>query len=295
MEAILSYFSDRQHGPSPRTREDLPSNVWGGIITEIGSRVGDGSFGATYPDRCVDNPSSIYGTDEDAFARALVAEIPDLAWPLRADTQPELATVFDLIEFCSRAVAFPKIIDWHRYYNHPHLEINFDQGRAAFSEIINRVFARNGIAYLLTGAGQVQRIGPPIVSDALARATFRTGDNYLDKLLEESRRRYFDSDFAVRKDALEKLWDAWERLKTLEPGKDKQASIKALLDRVAVEPEFRGLVEKDALELTSIGNKFMIRHSEITKVPITNNAQVDYLFHQLFNLIWLALRSTNRT
>ena len=36
----------------------------------------------------------------------------------------------------------------------------------------------------------------------------------------------------VSKEALEKLWDAWERLKTLEAG-DKKSSIKTLLDKAA--------------------------------------------------------------
>jgi len=35
----------------------------------------------------------------------------------------------------------------------------------------------------------------------------------------------------VRRESLEKLWDAWERLKTVEPGGDKKAQAKALLDK----------------------------------------------------------------
>lgn len=87
--------------------------------------------------------------------------------------------------------------------------------------------------------------------------------------------------------------DAWERLKTLEPG-DKKASIKALLDRVTNEPMMRARLEQEARELTDIGNTFMIRHTEIGKVPISDSAQVDLLFHCIFSFIRLTLKATVR-
>ena len=93
---------------------------------------------------------------------------------------------------------------------------------------------------------------------------------------------------------MEKLWDAWERLKTIEAGKDKKARVTAILDKVGNEPNFRERIEKEALELTEIGNKFMIRHTETDKVPVKDSAQVDYLFHRMFALIWLLLHASGR-
>jgi hypothetical protein len=75
-----------------------------------------------------------------------------------------------------------------------------------------------------------------------------------------SRQKFLNRSLNVRRESLEKLWDAWERLKTVEPGKDKKASAKALLDKAAVEPNFRNKLEQEARELTDIGNTFMIRH-----------------------------------
>ena len=83
-------------------------------------------------------------------------------------------------------------------------------------------------------------------------------------------------------------------MKTLEPGKDKKASTRALLDRVTTEPTFRDRLEQEANQLTDIGNKFMIRHTEKDKVPICESAQVDYLFHRMFSLIHLLLRASRR-
>ncbi|NVH78280.1 hypothetical protein FSB08_39195 [Paraburkholderia sp. JPY432] len=76
--------------------------------------------------------------------------------------------------------------------------------------------------------------------------------------------------------------------------KDKRQATKILLDKAASEENFRARLEKEASELTEIGNKFMIRHTETDKVPIGNTAQVDYLFHRMFALIRLLLKQSGR-
>jgi hypothetical protein len=38
----------------------------------------------------------------------------------------------------------------------------------------------------------------------------------------------------------------------------------------------------------------MIRHTELGKPPITESAQVDYLFHRMFAMIRLLLKSSGR-
>jgi hypothetical protein len=68
-------------------------------------------------------------------------------------------------------------------------------------------------------------------------------------------------------------------------------SVKILLDRVTAEPNLRDRVEVEARQLTEIGNNFFIRHTEISKPPIADSHQVDYLFHLLFSFIRLILQS----
>lgn len=114
-------------------------------------------------------------------------------------------------------------------------------------------------------------------------------------MLEDAREKFLNRNLKVRRESLERLWDAWERLKTLEPGKDKKAKVKALLDHVSKEPTFRQVVEDEASALTGIGNNFMIRHTEVGKVAITTSRDVDYFFQRLFSLIHLLLRSTSRS
>lgn len=131
------------------------------------------------------------------------------------------------------------------------------------------------------------RTTPPIVQDLL-KVLPASGDPQLDRLVRDARDQFQDKSPDVRKAGLDKLWDAWERLKTLE-GRDKKQSFSSILDAVAPVTEFRGLLEREARELTTIGNTLQIRHSELGTVPVEQIRHVDYLFHRLFSLIWLIL------
>ena len=117
----------------------------------------------------------------------------------------------------------------------------------------------------------------------------------LDEMLEAARHKILNRSVDVRRESLEKLWDAWERLKTLEPGRDKSESAGRLLDKAAAEPTFRARLEEEARALTSIGNTFMIRHTETDKIPVADSAHIDYLFHRLFSMIRLLLKSSGRS
>lgn len=309
------YFSDRENGPKPRIIEEIPLTVWGGIYAIVSRMINDSSFGNTFPKLCFHGP--ICGYDKDLFINALKAEIPNIDWPLTADTAPQLFTILDFIQFCHKYTAKPKIVQYHslEHHNrinsfttlggwahlfrdepdpgHNHFSYDIGEGQREFREAINLIFARNGIIYELTETGSVIRIGPEGLRELLQQTVFHTSDSDLDALLNSARRKFLDPDIDIRKESLEKLWDAWERLKTLEDS-DKKKSIALLLERTSTEINFRARLDSEGLELTSIGNAFMIRHKETGKIPIQSNHQVDYLFHRLFSLVYLILKSTNR-
>jgi hypothetical protein len=164
----------------------------------------------------------------------------------------------------------------------------------ALREEINRIFERNGNAYELKDTGEVDRVAPEVIRQALSETIFRTKDDALDELLAKSRQKFLNRDPRIRRESLEALWDAWERLKSLERPEDKRESIKILLDQGSAEPNLRQVLKTEALALTAIGNEFMIRHTEMGKVPIAGDADVDFLFHRLFALIRLLLKKSNR-
>ncbi len=83
-------------------------------------------------------------------------------------------------------------------------------------------------------------------------------------------------------------------MKSLEKPGNKRKSVKLLLDDATDEEHFRELLEKEAKELTDIGNTFMIRHSETDKVPLEREEDNEYLFYRMFSLILLILKTTGR-
>lgn len=294
----MTYFSERELGERPRNQEELTAIVWAGITSEISARIRDGSFGASYPEVCPDEGIEPIGGDERDFANAMHAQIPSL--PRQAyygyGDIPPLLDVMDMVEFCWQCIGKPARTHYHSGFKHHHLVFDVEQGRTEFRDTINRIFRRNGLAFDLDEDGKVQRLAPPALRKALQAASFRTGDALLDRTLEEAREKFLSPDESRRREALEKLWDGFERIKTLEPGADKRAQAGLLLDKAATGtgPKFREALEVEAKALTEIGNSFHIRHSETTQEPLSSSLEVDYLFHRLFSFLSLVLRGTHR-
>ena len=283
----MRYFSEREEGESPREREEIGAGPWGGILALIRARIENGSFGASHPVACEDGRGSTR-CDERAFWRALCADVPTIQEDRRFefDKPPRTLDILDTIEFCWRCLGHPVRGKYHEAFDH-------EGGRGEFRKSVNRIFRCNGLAYELTEQGQVERLAPPVLREALASAQLRTGEPELDRMLETARRKFLDPDEAIRREALEVLWDAWERLKTLGRGRDKKAQVESILNHVAgaSSPRLREALEREANELNRIGNHFQIRHAETTQERLVQGEQADYLFHRLFSLIQLILRT----
>ena len=283
------YFSERERGPRPRTNETISPVAWGGIAATIESLVADGSFGESFPDSCNDG-GAVVGTDWRKWYNVMRAEVADVAWPFNTSEAPETLIILDLVEFCYRHVSKPEQGTFHPYFKHHHLSFERDAGLSEFRDRLNRLFARNGLAYELGADGKIVRLAPVVLREDLQTALFQTGDGTLDAMLESARTKFLNPNSHVRREALEKLWDAWERIKTIEPGKDKSEQAKAILDKAANESNFRALLDREARELTKVGNDYLIRHSETNKIPIQKDTHIDYLFHRLFSLISMLIK-----
>lgn len=119
-----------------------------------------------------------------------------------------------------------------------------------------------------------------------------SGDTKLDRYLIEARTLYQSRSEGERTFALERLWDAFERLKTLDVPGNKPASASALLMNVQSE-RFRAFVETEMVALRNFGNDFMIRHHETDKAPVPPESE-DYLFARMGSLIVFLLNESNR-
>lgn len=290
----MSYFTDREYGERPVVAETIDERVWGGLYSLIETRLGNGAFGFRFPEQCPDGQGAC-GCDQQAFARVLKAEVPWIDWPLRPGDVPETPIILDLLEFCASAVGEPVEGFFHSFYRHHHLSWDRSTGLAQFVADVNVLLRRNGIAYVLDPKGQAERVLPQPIEETLGWVMFQTGDDETDRLLESARSRFISPKQEDRRDALEKLWDAFERLKTLEPGSNKKSQAEALLNRAASPGSgLREALAEEARVLTTIGNSFRIRHSEFGQEAITRPEQLDWLFVRMFAFVRLLLRSSGR-
>jgi hypothetical protein len=285
-------FTERHGGTAPRVAEALDSPTRNALLAIVSGCITDEWLGLSFPSSCPDG-YAYAGTDTSRLRETM--EGYRLPWPSDVDREqpPEDGRIFDLVEFTYELIAEAQDPSYHSYWSHSHYKYDREAGRKKFTANVNRIFERNGMAFELKD-GQVTRMAPAVLHESLAEAKFRTGDGALDGLLEAAREKFLNRALEVRRESLEKLGDAWERLKTIEVPGDKKISIKALLDKVSAEPVFRARLDAEAQELTAIGNTFMIRHTETDKIPIVDSAQVDYFFHRMFALVRLVLRATGR-
>ena len=300
-----SYFSDRELGARPRTEQEISPVAWAGIVALVESLANGGAFGASFPEKCPDS-SAICGNNIQSFKSSIEAEIHGLSWPLQIDEDddedfmsskkpwsPAALIALDFVEFVWRKVAQPIAGYHHNYFQHYHFTFDVEAGRATFRENVNRIFARNNLAYDLGSDGQIRRVLPAVLGEALARTYFRTGDHMLDVMLEESHKKFSDPNPLIRREALERLFDSWERIKSLAHTTNKAKSIELILDRAAPDPAFREVLEKESRELTNIGNSHLLRHHELAQSPVVDAWHVDYLFHRLFAMVELVIRKNS--
>lgn len=103
----------------------------------------------------------------------------------------------------------------------------------------------------------------------------------------ESANRYYVSDIQT---ALEKTWDAFERIKTMFDGNKKSSSQK-LIEKISNNDENHiNVLNEEFNNLTKLGNDFRIRHSETNKINIISDEFRQYLFNRCMALINLAIK-----
>ena len=299
---MSDYFSDREGRTPPRPTEQIRDEVWAGVRALIAASVDKNCFAESYPDTCPDYSTMVAGTNEVALRDAMRAEIPGLpTWPWLAgssspEAPPTTPTILDLVEFCSRKIAAPRVLGHHKFHHHDHLRFDARQGQMDFRDDVNRILRRNGVAYRLNAEHQIQRLTEPVFRQVLENMSFSTGDEDLDHMLLTAQTKFLHRDAEVRPEALQSLWDAWERLKTLPDGLGKKEQATAMLKEAAglSAPKYLHLLQQEAMELTRIGNTMQIRHSETDQERLARDEHRDYLFLRMWSFLSMILHSTGR-
>ncbi len=71
--------------------------------------------------------------------------------------------ILDFVEFVYASVAKPIPGKHHDYFNHYHLTFDQLSGQEEFRATVNRIFARNGVAFEMLSNGRIVRILPPVL------------------------------------------------------------------------------------------------------------------------------------
>lgn len=120
-------------------------------------------------------------------------------------------------------------------------------------------------------------------------AAFQINDPEFCKLVEKAFQLYKESKIDM---ATEKIWDAFERIKTYYHQYDKKASAERLLDEISKgNADYKVMLQEEFFTLTKLGNEFRIRHHETDKKEIYSVEHYDYLFHRCLSVLKLATRA----
>lgn len=93
-------------------------------------------------------------------------------------------------------------------------------------------------------------------------AAFRINDTEFCKLVEQSFQLYKEAKIGM---ATEKVWDAFERIKTYYQQYDKKTSADRLLDVISKgDSDYKAMLQEEFSALTKLGNRFRIEQAKIS-------------------------------
>lgn len=261
-----------------------------------------------YPDLCPDGQECC-GLNFEQFSLDMKYEIPNLyrnnydriTAPsihhniFNGDSQDEYDqySLLDLIEFFAENVHDVVVGGFHSYFGHHHMTCQNSRNVCArFRDEINSIFQKTGLLYKLNTDLQVERIveNSPL-TPSVEEAIDKISEVGTRDLLQESillHRSPYPEDI---RDSAEKIWDAFERLKTYYTTMNKANSAEKIVnDMAAGQAPYVTLFDTEFRALTKIGNDFRIRHHETDKVEITDVRYYDYFFNRCLSLIALAIQ-----
>ena len=252
-----------------------------------------------YPIECPDEKGCC-GLDMYELHNDLWYEIPNLfrndngevCAPGDDDSYDQYALI-DFIEFLAHNIRDIIRRDYHSYFRHD--DISFGKTNAIakkFVEDINETFEKTHLAYELKDNLQIERIEEAsVLSDKIEQDIAQIKEPGLKDLLMEAIQKHKSPYPQDQKDAVEKIWDAFERMKTYYGNLSKKDSADAIIRDIANNrQEYINLFKSEFESLTKIGNEFRIRHHETNKIDITDTRHYDYFFNRCLALIATAIQ-----
>ena len=312
----MKYFSDKEGVNNGSVSFKISANVWNGIAVIVNSLIGNNLLAKDFPKQCPDG-NGICGVDEQSFYMAAFAVISgtqrllprhggyiqylsstsqfDIPFESEEEIEKEKVCftydVLDFIEFTYRHINDVQNGAYHDYFKH--YELKFPGtvvARVKFVSEINEIFERNYVGFKLCDDGIIQRIVDEVLLHPICSSK---KELKLEELIQDATHKFRNPRLNERKIALEKLWDAFERLKTIEIPEEKQKKQSAdiLLSKASLgKTLFKDILENECKTLTNIGNQYQIRHFEKYTEPIASEEHLDYLFYRMYSLLSLLSR-----
>ena len=268
------YYSKR----NKPLQKDIPFEFWrgfGAYIKEISENGWLNEYFGYWSDF-----NDSWSLDKERVNNKMLQEIGHKLFPLDPSRRPNDEGIFDLIEFFFNHVSKP-IDDRDR---------NFDAGRARYEYTIgiNRLFDNFNLAFELK-KGAIKDLHSKTIDKIVLNDSFEIPDSETQVMLNLAVEKFYSRSPEDKKIALEKLVDVYQRISSWE-NKDKKKSIDKLLEKASGGDErIKEALGCDLNSMWKIANDFMIRHTEVGKIPITDNDFREYLFYAYYNCIRLIL------
>ena len=254
-----------------------------------------------FPEYCPDYGNVVCGLDLASFETSLKFQIPGLFYGYdgkvvypSVDDYDQYA-LLDYIEYIGGNIKDITEYDYHTFFQHHHLKLeNTEQVFVSFQNEVNEVFELTGLLYTLADSKRVERITTADTQIDESKEIVQTiKEPGLKDLINEAVSFYKHPNPAIYRSAVEKLWDALERVKTfyVPAGMDKKKSVETLIKSMANNQQhFFDLFTTEFRTLTEIGNNYRIRHHETDKYDINDDNYYEYFFNRCFALIVLAIK-----
>ena len=105
----------------------------------------------------------------------------------------------------------------------------------------------------------------------------------LEELIRTAEDLYSKGEYSY---AVEKIWDAFERIKTYYPTLDKKKSAEKIINDISYGNEhIKKMFDNEFKILTNTGNSYRIRHHEINKIDISKELHYKYFYKRCLSLI----------
>ena len=300
----MSYYTERHGLRKPVERTYVITYEMYAMLFDCCEKFFE-NLGCKYPEECPDG-NGCCGLDYEKFNTALTFEIPTIfkdsrgcvGKPKKAayygeDDKYDQYALLDLIELIANEIYDITDRRYHSYYRHDDISFGTTTWiRPKFRKEINDIFTKTGLLYFLNDDGMVERIveNTPLTPE-IENEVQNIKEKGIKELLEEAILDYKIPNPSARRDAVEKIWDALERLKTYYTSLDKKASAaKIVNDMSGGNNDFQTLFNDEFIALTKIGNNYRIRHHETDKVDITDDNYYDYFFNRCLSLMALAIK-----